>query len=449
MNPQQLAGLLGFLFVAAWIAFGFGNAILCLLGAAGFYAATAFYRGELDLADLQQRATRQTRTTRSPALTGRSPATTKRGNEMSRPTANDGEPRAAEPTHRDQPAARAERLASRRAEPADADQTERTAAPRTTAHSAGPADTHDTERSGHDGDQLMAADADGADQKRSGRRPEGPAHARQGSAAQTIKRTLTEFSEDNLTDAAAALTYYAILSLFPALLALVSIVGLVADPHTVTKEMTTLVTSIGPASAAQTFKGPIDGLTKNSGTAGILLIVGIVSALWSASGYVGAFMRASNVIYEVEEGRSLVRLRPLQMLVTLLLVLLLALVLVALVLTGPLASKVGAAVGIGSCGDGLEHRQMAGSVDRRDVHDRVAVLRVAERQAAQSEVDLPWRCARGGGMAGRVRGVRVVCRELQFVQQDLRHPRRDHHLLGLGVADQCRDPPRGRGQCRT
>jgi membrane protein len=188
----------------------------------------------------------------------------------------------------------------------------------------------------------------GEDEKRSGRRPEGPAHVRKGSAAQTIKRTLTEFSEDNLTDSAAALTYYAILSIFPALLALVSIVGLVGDPHAVTKEMTTLVTSIGPASAAQTFKGPIEGLTKSSGTAGILLIAGIVAALWSASGYVGAFMRASNVIYEVEEGRSFIKLRPLQMLVTLVLVLLLALVLVALVLTGPLASKFGSAIGIGS-----------------------------------------------------------------------------------------------------
>jgi membrane protein len=189
---------------------------------------------------------------------------------------------------------------------------------------------------------------DETDQKRSGRRPEGPAHARKGSALQTIKRTLSEFSEDNLTDSAAALTYYAILSIFPALLALVAIVGLVGDPQTVTKEMTTLVTSIGPASAAQTFKAPIEGLTKSSGTAGILLIVGIASALWTASGYVGAFMRASNVIYEVEEGRSIVKLRPLQMLVTLVLVVLLALVLVALVLTGPLASKVGSAVGIGS-----------------------------------------------------------------------------------------------------
>src|SRR6202000_2477487 len=196
-----------------------------------------------------------------------------------------------------------------------------------------------------DGEPTAGA---GDDQKRSGRRPEGPAHARKGSGLQTLKRTLTEFSEDNLTDSAAALTYYAILSIFPALLALVSIVGLVGDPHTVTKEMTTLVTSIGPASAAQTFKGPIEGLTKSSGTAGILLIAGIAAALWSASGYVGAFMRASNVIYEVEEGRSLIKLRPLQMLVTLVLVLLLAVVLVALVLTGPLATKLGAAIGIGS-----------------------------------------------------------------------------------------------------
>jgi membrane protein len=81
--------------------------------------------------------------------------------------------------------------------------------------------------------------------------------------------------------------------------------------------------------------------------AGILLIVGIASALWTASGYVGAFMRASNVIYEVEEGRSIIKLRPLQMLVTLVLVVLLALVLAALVLTGPIASAVGSAVGLG------------------------------------------------------------------------------------------------------
>ncbi len=214
-----------------------------------------------------------------------------------------------------------------------------------TADRSQPTGSGATRSQGASAEQPSAASSD---EKRSGRQPEGPAHPRTGSPFQTVKRTLTEFSEDNLTDSAAALTYYAVLSVFPALLALVALVGLVGNPHTVTKELTTLVTSIGPASAAQTFKGPIQGLTNSSGTAGVLVIVGIASALWTASGYVGAFMRASNVIYEVEEGRSFIKLRPLQMLVTFVLVVLLAVVLVALVLTGPLASKVGSAIGIGA-----------------------------------------------------------------------------------------------------
>jgi membrane protein len=185
-------------------------------------------------------------------------------------------------------------------------------------------------------------------EKRSGRRPEGPAHARKGSLGQTLKRTVAEFKEDELTDRAAALTYYGVLSIFPALIALVSIVGLVFDPARITKALTDIVSSIGPASAVETFNGPIETLTQSSGTAGIMLIVGIATALWTASGYVGAFMRAANVIYEVEEGRGFVKLRPLQMLVTLLLVLLLAAVLVAVVLTGPLADAVGSAIGLGS-----------------------------------------------------------------------------------------------------
>lgn len=185
------------------------------------------------------------------------------------------------------------------------------------------------------------------EEKRSGRRPEGPAHPRKGGIVQTVKRTIAEFKEDNLSDSAAALTYYSVLSIFPALIALVSIVGIVGDPKTVTNALTDIVSSIGPASAVETFKEPIEGITKSKGTAGILLIVGIASALWTASGYVGAFMRASNVIYEVEEGRSFIKLRPLQMLVTLVLVVLLALVLVALVLTGPVAEQVGSAIGIG------------------------------------------------------------------------------------------------------
>ena len=195
---------------------------------------------------------------------------------------------------------------------------------------------------------MSAIEERDSDEKRSGRRPEGPAHTRKGSSRQTLKRTFTEFKEDELTDRAAALTYYGVLAIFPALIALVSIVGLVFDPARITKALTDVVSSVGPASAVETFKGPIETITKSSGTAGIMLVVGIAAALWSASGYVGAFMRAANVIYEVEEGRSIVKLRPLQILVTLVLVLLLALVLVALVLTGPLAQAVGSAVGIGS-----------------------------------------------------------------------------------------------------
>jgi membrane protein len=195
---------------------------------------------------------------------------------------------------------------------------------------------------------MSSAEQTDDDLKRSGRRPEGPRHARKGGLMQTLKRTMTEFSEDELTDSAAALTYYAVLAVFPALIALVSIVGLVGDPQTITKGLTDIVGQVAPKSAVQALKGPIQGVTKSSGAAGILLIVGILSALWSASGYVGAFMRASNHIYEVEEGRSFFKLRPLQMIVTLILILLLVLVIVAVVLTGPIAGAVGSAIGIGS-----------------------------------------------------------------------------------------------------
>jgi membrane protein len=164
----------------------------------------------------------------------------------------------------------------------------------------------------------------------------------------TVKRTVTEFSEDNMTDWAAALTYYGLLSLFPALIALVSIVGLVGDPVTTTKTITEMVTKLGPSSAADTFAGPINSITSNRGTAGVLFIVGLATALWSASGYVGAFMRAANVIYETPEGRPFWKLRPLQILVTLVMLVLLALVAMALVLTGPVVTAVAGPLGIGS-----------------------------------------------------------------------------------------------------
>jgi membrane protein len=166
----------------------------------------------------------------------------------------------------------------------------------------------------------------------------------------TLKRTFSEFKDDNLTDWAAALTYYAVLSLFPALIALVSILGLAVDKATITRVLEDTLSSIGPSSAIDTFKKPINEVTGNSGTTGILLVVGVLTALWSASGYIGAFFRASNAIYERDEGRPFYRLRPLQLLVTLLLELMTALVVVALIVSGPLASSIGKAIGIGDTG---------------------------------------------------------------------------------------------------
>ena len=163
-----------------------------------------------------------------------------------------------------------------------------------------------------------------------------------------LRRSVTEFSEDNLTDWAAALTYYGLLSMFPALIALVSIVGLFADPQATSQKITQIVTEIGPSSGAQTFSGPIKSITSNQSAAGILFVVGLAAALWSASGYVGAFMRASNVIYETPEGRPVWKLRPLQMAVTLLIVILVAILALALVLTGPVVDAVARPLGIGS-----------------------------------------------------------------------------------------------------
>ena len=162
-----------------------------------------------------------------------------------------------------------------------------------------------------------------------------------------MKRTVKGFRDDSVTDIAAALTYYAILSLFPGLLALVSIVGLFGDPQATTDTLTEIVQDLGPSTAADTFQEPIESLTSNREAAGVLFVAGLAGALYGASGYIGAFMRASNTIYGVEEGRPFWKLRPLQVGVTLGMVLLLVLVIGGLVLSGPLAESVGDAVGLG------------------------------------------------------------------------------------------------------
>jgi membrane protein len=164
----------------------------------------------------------------------------------------------------------------------------------------------------------------------------------------TLKRTAQEFQEDNLTDWAATLTYYGLLSLFPALIALVSIVGLVGDPESTTNTLTDIVNRVGPDSATTTFEGPIRQVTESRATAGFALVTSTLVALWSASGYLGAFIRASNVVYEKREGRPFWKLRPLQLLLTLVIVMLLALMALGVVLTGPIVSDVAEPIGVSS-----------------------------------------------------------------------------------------------------
>jgi membrane protein len=179
------------------------------------------------------------------------------------------------------------------------------------------------------------------------RGPDKPTDLKRRSWFGTLRRASKGFKEHNLTDWAAALTYYAVLSLFPALIALVSILGLVVDPATITRVITDVVSSLGPQSAVDTFKGPIEQITSNRSGALLGLIIGVAVALWTASGYVGAFMRASNVIYGREEGRPFYILRPLQLAVTFVLVMMAALVVLSLVISGPVASAIGNAVGLG------------------------------------------------------------------------------------------------------
>jgi membrane protein len=163
-----------------------------------------------------------------------------------------------------------------------------------------------------------------------------------------LRRTVKEFRNDDLTDWAAALTYYAILALFPALLVLVALLGIFGQYPQTTNDLIDILKRAGADhSTVDTLRKTIDGVVRNKGGAGALLGAGLLGALWSASGYIGAFMRASNAIYETPEGRPFWKLRPLQVVVTLAMTLLFALVLVTIVITGPLAEAIGEKIGLG------------------------------------------------------------------------------------------------------
>jgi membrane protein len=161
-----------------------------------------------------------------------------------------------------------------------------------------------------------------------------------------LKRTLREFNGDHLTDLAAALTYYGILAIFPMLVVIVSLLGLLG--HSVTQSLINNLGAVAPGTARQIFTSAIKDIQSSQGTAGVTFVVGLLVAMWSASGYVAAFMRASNVVWDVEEGRPFYKTMPVRLVVTFITVVLLTVSAAAVVFTGSLASKLGNLIGVGS-----------------------------------------------------------------------------------------------------
>jgi membrane protein len=192
--------------------------------------------------------------------------------------------------------------------------------------------------------QNSAADQPDPDDPR---KPDSPTDLTKRSLLFVLRKTVREFQQDQCTDLAAALTYYAVLSLFPALLALVSLLGVFGQGRQTVDAVLDTASGVVPGDAMNLLRPSIEQLVQ-SPSAGIALVTGLLGAVWSASGYIGAFGRAMNRIYEVDEGRPVWKLRPLQLVLTLAGLLLAAAVAVMLVVSGPIAQTVGDAIGMGS-----------------------------------------------------------------------------------------------------
>ncbi|MEU5099652.1 YihY/virulence factor BrkB family protein [Streptomyces sp. NPDC020996] len=159
------------------------------------------------------------------------------------------------------------------------------------------------------------------------------------------RRTAKELLDDELGDRAAALTYYGVLSLFPALLVLVSLLGVVGQRAT--DRILDNIGDLAPGPARDILRDAVVQLGDSNGTGGVLAVAGLLFALWSASGYVAAFIRTSNAVYDLPEGRPVWKLTPLRLALTVALMVLLAASAVIVVFTGPLAERVGTAIGLG------------------------------------------------------------------------------------------------------
>jgi len=179
------------------------------------------------------------------------------------------------------------------------------------------------------------------------RKPGSPTDLTRRSWMYVLRKTYREFGEDHCTDLAAGLTYYAVLSLFPAAIALVSLLGVVGQGQQSVDKVIEVLRPLVSPDTLSTVQPALENIATSQG-AGLGLVLGLAGALWSASGYVGAFGRAMNAVYEIDEGRPFWKLRPLTLVVTLVAILLVACVLVMLIVSGPLADSLGDVIGLGS-----------------------------------------------------------------------------------------------------
>ena len=178
--------------------------------------------------------------------------------------------------------------------------------------------------------------------------PDGPTKLPKRAWRSALRRTVKEFVADDMLDWAAALTYYSVLSIFPGLIVLMALVGLLGQ--SATQPLIDNVQQLAPGGASDQIVDVIKELQGSSSFAGPVAIIGLLSALWAASGYIGGFIRASNAIYDVEEGRPIWKTLPLRLVLTLAMVILLALTALGVVLTGSIADRVGHLLGLGSTG---------------------------------------------------------------------------------------------------
>jgi membrane protein len=179
-----------------------------------------------------------------------------------------------------------------------------------------------------------------------GRKPDSPTEIEKPSWKYVLRKTMREFGSDQCTDIAASLTYYAVLSMFPALIALISLLGVFGQGQTTVDAVLDVLRGVAPQSALDLLTPVLEGFV-NSPAAGFALVSGIVLAIWSASGYVGAFSRAMNRIYEIPEGRPFWKLKPTQLAVTVIGIVLLLVCGLILAISGPVTDAIGDALGLG------------------------------------------------------------------------------------------------------